>query len=299
MTLQSEIKGWLDDLGFKYKFAEFEEMCREVEIIGAKGMINEYSYDPHEINDEAKDRLKKSIFAIYWVSESLDDDPDIALQWLALSFDEFFAFNNSREKYGFSYKNIYEFVNLASWLAKQDGTCLTHWSSDGYIYTHKIAKFLAHEGQNLEGGILASKKMRDLGCDCVFDRYGDNNTTLAFVGGLLCTSSNRNQTLPTVDHIVEELRSCSYRRLEDLAWDDIIYQEMKNGNQQGIYIRETIFDLSTWEGEEEKLMLFEEAVNIVLQENIDSLEPKSQKPLPERFCIFNLHDFYENLKGLK
>ena len=80
MTIQREIKAWLDDLGFKYKFSEFEEMCREVEMIGAEGMINEYSYETHEINDEAKDRLKRSIFAIYWVSESWDDDPDIALQ---------------------------------------------------------------------------------------------------------------------------------------------------------------------------------------------------------------------------
>ena len=161
MTIQREIKAWLDDLGFKYKFSEFEEMCREVEMIGAEGMINEYSYETHEINDEAKDRLKRSIFAIYWVSESWDDDPDIALQWLALSFDEFFALVNSREKYGFSHKNIYEFVNLASWLARQDGTCLTHDATEGYIYTGKIANLLACEGQNLSGGILASKRMRD------------------------------------------------------------------------------------------------------------------------------------------
>ena len=53
MTIQTEIKAWLDDLGFKYKFSEFEEMCREVEMIGADGMINEYSYETHEINDEA------------------------------------------------------------------------------------------------------------------------------------------------------------------------------------------------------------------------------------------------------
>ena len=95
------------------------------------------------------------------MSESWDDDPDIALQWLALSFDEFFALVNSREKYGFSYKNIYEFVNLASWLARQDGTCLTHDATEGYIYTGKIANLLACEGQNLSGGILASKRMRD------------------------------------------------------------------------------------------------------------------------------------------
>jgi len=299
MTLQSEIKGWLDDLGFKYKFSEFEEMCREVEMIGAEGMINEYSYETNEINDEAKDRLKKSIFAIYWVSESWDDDPNVALQWLALSFDEFFAVKNSREKYGFSYENIYEFVNLASWLARQDGTCLTYEATEGYIYTHKIAKLLAYEGQNLSGGILASKRMRDLRCDCVFDLYGDNNTSLAFVGGLLCNSSNKNQTLPTVDHIVEELRSCSDTRLKHLAWDDVIYQKLKNGDHQNIELWGTIFDLSIWEGEEEKLMLFEEAVNKVLQENIDKLEPKFRKPLPERFCIFDLHDFYENLESLK
>ena len=142
-------------------------------------------------------------------------------------------------------------------------------------------------------------KYRDHRCDCVFDLYRDNNTALAFVGRLLRNSSNKNQTLPSVDHIVEELRSCSARRLEYLAWDDIIYQKMKNGDHQDIDLWETIFDLSVWEGEEEKLMLFEEAVNKVLQENIDSSEPKFRKPLPERFCIFDLHDFYENLEGLK
>ena len=104
-------------------------------------------------------------------------------------------------------------------------------------------------------------KYRDHRCDCVFDLYGDNNTALAFVGGLLRNSSNKNQTLPSVDHIVEELRSCSARRLEYLAWDDIIYQKMKNGDHQDIDLWETIFDLSVWEGEEEKLMLFEKAVN--------------------------------------
>ena len=296
MTIQTEIKAWLDDLGFKYKFSEFEEMFREVEMIGADGMVNEYSYQTHEINNEAKDRLKKTIFGIYWVSESWEDDPSVALEWLALSFDEFFAVKNSREKYGFSYKNIYEFVNLASWLARQDGTCLSYDATEGYIYTRKIANFLSCEGENLTGGILASKRVRDLGCDCVFDLYGDENTTLAFVGGLLCISSDKNQTLPTVDHIVEELRSCSATRLEHLEWDEIIYQKMKNGDSQGVCLWETIFDLSAWEGNGEKLMLFEEAVNKVLQENIASQKSKFLKPLPERFCIFDLHDFYEKLK---
>ena len=74
---------------------------------------------------------------------------------------------------------------------------------------------------------------------------------------------------------------------------------MKDGDHKNIDLWETIFDLSIWEGEDEKLMLFEEAVNIVLQENIDSLKPKSRKLLPERFCISDLHDFYENLEGRK
>lgn len=296
MSIQTEIKAWLDDLGFTYNFSEFEEMCREVELIGAEGMINEYSYETHDIDAEDKARLRKSIFAIYWVSESWDDDPDVALQWLAAAFYEFFAVRGAREAYGFSYRNIYEFVNFASWLAHQEGQCLSSDVADGYTRTGDIAHFIADQGENLNDGLLVSKKVREAGCSCVFDTYGDQNTALTFIGLLLTYSPDAGKELPTVEHVIEELRQSSNRKLSLLSPDDIIYSKLKSGAEAGVDLRSTAFDLSVWQDCEEALKIFEEAVNQILQEENEKAKLEFRKSKLETFKVLDLDEFEADLE---
>lgn len=295
MSIQTEIKAWLDDLGFTYKFSEFEEMCREVELIGAEGIINEYSYETHDIDADAKAHLRKSIFAIYWVSESWDDDPNVALIWLTMAFEEFFAVRDARKAYDFTYRNIYAFVNLASRLSHQDGTCLSYYDDEGHIYIRGIAEFAATEGENLTNGILVSERVRDAGYSCIFDNYGDRNTALAFIGGLLCFRGKDETKLPTLEHLVEELRPSSKHGLAGLDPEDLIYHKIRAGEAAGVDLRETVFDLSFWDDREIELRLFEDAVNQVLFEENEKVKPEYRKPLPGKFRVLNLDEFYAEI----
>ena len=294
MSIQTEIKAWLDDLGFPYKFSEFEEMCREVELIGAWEMIKEYNVGCHQADDGGKLRLRKTIFAIYWLSEWRDDDPDAALIFLAEAMSGFFEVWEARENYGFTYKNIYEFVHLASWLTNQHGASLSYDSSDGYLYVDKIANFAGSHGENLNDGVLVSKKIRNSGCSCIFDSYGDENTTLVFIGGLLTAPSKGKRNLPSLDHLVEELRLSSKNGLAGLNPESLIYNKIRAGAVPGVDIWETAFDLACWRNNKEALKLFEDAVNQILREENDKLGFRNLKL--DQFRVLDLHEFEADLE---
>lgn len=307
MSIQTQTKAWLADLGFPYNFPEFEEMCREVELIGAEAMVNEYASEfgeRYNLDEEDKAHLRKSVFAIYWASESSDDGPEIALTWLAQVFDEFFLVRGAREAYGLAYQNIYEFINLASWLAHQGGECLTYENFEGYHLTQKIASLATWHTDNLSDGILVSKKMREVSKSCVFDTFGDPNTTLTFIAGLLqCPETGLlrlpeigDRTLPSIEHVVEEMRLCSKTGLNSLFPEELIYNRIRS-SESDVDLWNTAFDLSFWEEDEEALKLFEAAVNQILDENNRKVKPQFQRSKIDRFKILNLHQFEAELNS--
>ena len=112
-----------------------------------------------------------------------------------------------------------------------------------------IANLAGSHGENLNDGVLVSNKIRTSGCSCIFDIYGDENTTLVFIGGLLTAPSNGKRKLPSLDHLVEELRLNSEHGLAGLNPENLIYNKIRAGDAHGIYIWETAFDLAWWEND--------------------------------------------------
>ena len=186
-------------------------------------------------------------------------------------------------------------MNLASLLARQDGQCLSHEWEIGYQHTTSIASFAETEGENLFDGILVSKKIRDAGYSCVFDTYGDENTTLAFIGCLLCFHEKEEKTLPSLEHLVEELRLSSNTKLLGLNADDLVYSKIRRGEVTGVELWATVFDLSFWENDRKALNLFEEAVNQILKEENDKAKPEFRKSKLETFKVLDLDEFEADL----
>ena len=258
MTLHNEFKTWLKDLGLNSNSRFYESAFDELEKLGSQEIATEYEHYHFGISKKQnKNRLSKLVLSILYLSE-VEDDPYGALQWMMDLFDYWF---NQGGDLGLSDKHLSEFVNLTTFLCKQDGTFLSSDSDEnGYEYVNHASAFIhSYFGKRNE---FPTEIIRNNGCDVIFDTYGDKNVTLSLFGGIIRYMELDKEKLPSVDFLVKEMRQCSDQNLTYLS-EEGIFDPFEEDVKSGF----TIFDEEFWEEIPNAKILLEEAITKIIKEN--------------------------------
>ena len=258
MTLHNEFKMWLKDLGLNSDFKFYKSAYEEIEMLGSQEVATENEYYDFDLSKKQNtNRLSKLVLSILYLSE-VEDDPYTALNWMMDLFGYWF---NEGGDLGFSDKNLSEFVNLTTFLCKQDGTFLScHSEDNGYEYVDRISTFInSYFGKREE---FPTKIIINNNCEVILDTYGDRNVTLCLFGNILRYMEEEKENMPSVDFLVKEMRQCSNRNLTDLCEEDIF-----KPFDEDIKPDYTIFDEEFWEESANAKLLLEEAITKIIEEN--------------------------------
>ena len=258
MTLHNEFKTWLKDLGLNSDFKFYNSAYEEIEMLGSQEVATENEYYDLDISKKQnKNRLSKLVLSILYLSE-VEDDPYTALNWMIELFDYWF---NQGGDLDLSDKHLSEFVNLTTFLCKQDGTFLScHSDDNGYECVNQISAFIhSYFGKRDE---FPTKIIRNNNCEIVFDTYGDKNVTLCLFGGIIKYMELDKEKLPSVDFLAKEMRQCSDQNLKYLSEEDI-FEPFEEDIKPGF----TIFDEEFWEQTPKAKFLLEKAITKIIKEN--------------------------------
>ncbi len=258
MTLHNEFKTWLKDLGLNSNSRFYVSAFDELEKLGSQEIATEYEHYHFGISKKQnKNRLSKLVLSILYLSE-VEDDPYGALHWMMDLFDYWFDQGGDLD---LADKHLSEFVNLTTFLCKQDGTFLScHSDENGYEYVNHVSSFIhSYFGKRDE---FPTKIIRNNNCEIIFDTYGDKNVTLCLFGGIIRYMELDKEELPSVDFLAKEMRQCSDQNLTYISEEEIL-KPFEEDIKPGF----TIFDEEFWEETPKARLLLEETITKIIKEN--------------------------------
>ena len=258
MTLHNDFKTWLKDLGLNNDFKFYKSAYEEIEMLGSQEVATENEYFHSDYSKKQnKNRLSKLVLSILYLSE-IEDDPYTALNWMT---DLFIFWFEEGADLDFSEKNLSEFINLTSFLCKQDGMFLScHSEENGYENVIPISNFIHTHFSNRDE--FPTKIIRNNNCEVILDTYGDSNVTLSLFGQILKYMEQEEETLPSVDALSKEMQLCTGQKLTSLTEEEIF-----NPFEEDIETNNTIFDKGFWEDTPNAKLLLEQAITKIIKES--------------------------------